>query len=243
MGKVQQQFFPDSSRPEILVDLWFPEGTSFAANEEVTKRVERACAQARGRRPASPPGSAAACRASTCRSTRSSRRPTSRQSIVLPQGPEGARDAARAAAGAAGRGVPRGARPRQAAAQRPAGAVSGAVPRRRPRAAAACARYADEVKAIMRANPNMRGVNDNWNESVKVLRLEVDQDKARALGVTSQAHRAGVAHHHWRHHDRPVPRGRQADRHRAAPAARRAQRDHRPGQRLPADGHRASRSR
>ena len=30
-------------------------------------------------------------------------------------------------------------------------------------------------------------VNDNWNESVKVLRLEVDQSKARALGVTSQA--------------------------------------------------------
>ena len=39
----------------------------------------------------------------------------------------------------------------------------------------------------MRANPNTRGVNDNWNEAVKVLRLEVDQDKARALGVTSQA--------------------------------------------------------
>jgi multidrug efflux pump subunit AcrB len=33
----------------------------------------------------------------------------------------------------------------------------------------------------------MRGVNDNWNEAIKVLRLEVDQDKARALGVTSQA--------------------------------------------------------
>jgi len=46
---------------------------------------------------------------------------------------------------------------------------------------------ADEVKAAMRAEPNMRGVNDNWNESVKVLRLEVDQDKARALGVSSQS--------------------------------------------------------
>jgi multidrug efflux pump len=46
---------------------------------------------------------------------------------------------------------------------------------------------ADEVKAAMRQNPNMRGVNDNWNESVKVLRLEVDQAKARALGVTSQS--------------------------------------------------------
>jgi multidrug efflux pump subunit AcrB len=33
----------------------------------------------------------------------------------------------------------------------------------------------------------MRGVNDNWNESVKVMRLEVDQTKARALGVSSQS--------------------------------------------------------
>ncbi|MGE5330954.1 MAG: efflux RND transporter permease subunit, partial [Nitrospirota bacterium] len=41
MGVVQQQFFPDSNRPEVLVDLWFPEGTSFAGNEEVTRRVEQ----------------------------------------------------------------------------------------------------------------------------------------------------------------------------------------------------------
>ena len=40
MGKVQQQFFPDSSRPEIMLDIWFPEGTSFAANELTAKRVE-----------------------------------------------------------------------------------------------------------------------------------------------------------------------------------------------------------
>jgi multidrug efflux pump subunit AcrB len=48
-------------------------------------------------------------------------------------------------------------------------------------------KVADEVKELMLANPNLRGVNDNWNESVKVLRLEIDQDKARALGVSSQA--------------------------------------------------------
>ena len=40
MGKVQQQFFPDSSRPEILVDIWSPEGTSFTANEAVARRLE-----------------------------------------------------------------------------------------------------------------------------------------------------------------------------------------------------------
>ncbi|HTH80635.1 MAG TPA: efflux RND transporter permease subunit, partial [Ramlibacter sp.] len=48
MGKVQQQFFPDSSRPEIMVDIWFPEGTSFAANEAVTKRVEKRFSQEPG---------------------------------------------------------------------------------------------------------------------------------------------------------------------------------------------------
>jgi len=46
---------------------------------------------------------------------------------------------------------------------------------------------ADEVKAVLRQSTNTRGVNDNWNESIKVMRLEVDQDKARALGVTSQS--------------------------------------------------------
>jgi multidrug efflux pump len=47
--------------------------------------------------------------------------------------------------------------------------------------------WADQAKDVLRANPSMRGVNDNWNEMVKVLSLSIDQDKARALGVTSQA--------------------------------------------------------
>jgi multidrug efflux pump subunit AcrB len=46
--------------------------------------------------------------------------------------------------------------------------------------------WADQAKEILRGDPRMRGVNDNWNEPVKVLRMRVDQDKARALGVTSQ---------------------------------------------------------
>jgi multidrug efflux pump subunit AcrB len=57
----------------------------------------------------------------------------------------------------------------------------------------------------MRANADMRGVNDNWNESVKVLRLEVDQDKARA-GRDQPVHRPGATVMQ-RHHRGPVPRG------------------------------------
>jgi multidrug efflux pump subunit AcrB len=45
---------------------------------------------------------------------------------------------------------------------------------------------ADRVKQAMRDNPNTVGVNDNWNEDVKQLRLTLDQDKARALGVSTQ---------------------------------------------------------
>ena len=128
---------------------------------------------------------------------------------------------------------PRSAGARQAVAERPAGAVSGAVPRRRPGSGARCARYADEVKAIMRANPNLRGVNDNWNESVKALRLDIDQDKARALGVTSQVDRAGGAHRstaattigQYRDGDKLI------DIVLRQPLER-AQRDRRPGQRL-----------
>ena len=39
----------------------------------------------------------------------------------------------------------------------------------------------------MRANTATRGTNDNWNENVKAISLDIDQAKARNLGVTSQS--------------------------------------------------------
>jgi multidrug efflux pump len=75
MGRVQQQFFPDSSRPEILVDLWLPEGSTLHRTR-LAKRFEAAHG-ASPRCSRSPPGSAPACRASTCRWTRSSAPATS----------------------------------------------------------------------------------------------------------------------------------------------------------------------
>jgi multidrug efflux pump len=77
------------------------------------------------------------------------------------------------------------ARAREDAAQRPAGAVSGAVPRAGPEVNVVRV-IADEVKQVMRGNPNAIGVNDNWNESVKVWRLDLDQDRLRALRISSQ---------------------------------------------------------
>ncbi|KAF0814570.1 Nickel and cobalt resistance protein CnrA [Andreprevotia sp. IGB-42] len=44
----------------------------------------------------------------------------------------------------------------------------------------------EQVAAIMRANPHARTVNFDWGEKVKVLRLRVDQDRLRQAGLTSQ---------------------------------------------------------
>lgn len=46
-------------------------------------------------------------------------------------------------------------------------------------------RIAREVKEVVRANPHVRNVNLDWDEPSKVVRLAIDQDRARALGVSS----------------------------------------------------------
>ncbi len=43
--KVPRQFFPQSNRAELLVDLWLPEGSSFAQTEEIAKRMEAVLAE------------------------------------------------------------------------------------------------------------------------------------------------------------------------------------------------------
>lgn len=185
MGKVQQQFFPDSSRPEVLVDLWSAEGTSFAANEEVTKRVE-------ARLMAHPgvTGVTAWVGAGVPRfylpldqifpQTNVSQlivqpkdlatRESLRKELPALMAQEFPEVRSRVKLLPNGPPVPYPVQFR----------VLGPDPQ-------VLRERADEVKAVMRESPNTRGVNDNWNESVKVLRLEIDQDKARALGVTSQS--------------------------------------------------------
>ncbi len=45
---------------------------------------------------------------------------------------------------------------------------------------------ADQVRAVMAQNPKIIDPHLNWGEEVKSIRLEVDQDRARALGLTPQ---------------------------------------------------------
>lgn len=185
MGVVQQQFFPDSNRPEILVDLWFPEGTSYAGNEEVTLRVEKRLMEQPGVATVSGWVGSGVPRFYLPLDQVFPQSNVS-QFIVLAQDLKKREALMRALPALLAQEFPE---VRGRVKLLPNGPpvpypvqfrVVGPDP-------AVLRAHADEVKAVLRASPNMRGVNDNWNESVKVLRLEVDQDKARALGVTSQS--------------------------------------------------------
>ncbi len=47
-------------------------------------------------------------------------------------------------------------------------------------------RIAGEIAAAMRANPELSNVNYDWSELSKAVAIEIDQDKARLLGVSGQ---------------------------------------------------------
>ena len=185
MGRVQQQFFPDSSRPEILVDLWLPEGSSQRETEALARRFEARMGRIEGVASTTTWIGGGVPRFYLPIETLFAQSNLA-QAIVLP------RDLDQ-------RETLRRALPALLATEFPE--VRGRVkllPNGPPVAypvqfrvmgpdAAQVRQHADRVKELLRAAPEMRGVNDNWNEQVKALRLAIDQDKARALGVTSQS--------------------------------------------------------
>ena len=185
MTKVQQQFFPDSSRPEVLMDVWYPEGTSFAANESTTKRIEALLMREPGVENITTWVGSGVPRFYLPLDNIFTQSNVS-QFIILPKDLK-LRESIRIKlpalmaqefpeVRARVKILPNGPPVSYPVQFRVVGGEPLGLRER-----------ADEVKAVLRANPNTRGTNDNWNEFVKVLRLDVDQAKARALGVTSQS--------------------------------------------------------
>jgi multidrug efflux pump subunit AcrB len=185
MGRVQQQFFPDSSRPEVLVDLWFPEGTAFKANEAVTQAVEQRLLKEPGVQTVSTWIGSGVPRFYLPLDQVFPQTNVS-QLIVIPDSLERRESLRLALPAMLAQEFPEA---RARVKLLPNGPpvpypVQFRVVGPDPKVLRA---RADEVKAQMRASASTRGVNDNWNESIKVVRLEVDQAKARSLGVTSQS--------------------------------------------------------
>jgi multidrug efflux pump subunit AcrB len=182
---IPQQFFPASNRPEILVDLWLPEGTSFSQTETQAKRVEAEII-------ADPDiefvttfiGEGAP--RFYLPLDQQLRNPNFAQLLVMPKSLE-QRDPVidkirqrladhypniRYKVDRLFNGPPVG-WPVQ---------IRVIGPDRRE-----VQRIAGEVAQVMRANPLVSTVHNDWLEPVPAFRLEIDQDRARAIGVSSQA--------------------------------------------------------
>jgi multidrug efflux pump len=194
--RVPKQFFPQSNRPELLVDLWLPEGSSFARSERAAKEVEALLA--------SDPDVvhyATYVGAGTPRffllitqqlantnlaeivvmtkDNAARERVRRRLHEELPNHPEFRGRVNRLAVG------PPFEYPLMFR-------VTGDDPAR-------VREIADRLAEVVRKNPRAVDVNDDWHERIPTVTLDLDQEKARALGVSGesiaqalQAHYSGL---------------------------------------------------
>jgi multidrug efflux pump len=181
---IPQQFFPDSTRLELIADLWLPEGSSFAATEAVAQRLE-----ARLAKDADVADYVAYVGAGSprfylpldqqlrninltefmivTRDTAARERLRTRLRAWLAEDfPE-----VRAKVDRLPNGPPVG-WPVQF---RVAGPDAGEV-----------RVLAEKVKELMRGNRYVRNIHDNWHERILTVHDDVDQDKLRLLGITSE---------------------------------------------------------
>ncbi|WP_293766180.1 efflux RND transporter permease subunit [uncultured Aquitalea sp.] len=181
---VAQQFFPSSNRPELMVDMWLPRGTSFAATEREVKKLEALAKQ---------DSNVVSVTSYVGSGSPRFYLPLDQQQqhlnyaqLMVMTRDEHVREQVKArleklfandfplVRGRVTRlenGPPVG-YPVQFRVMGP--------DHDKVRAIAA------KVEAIMRASPDTRHVNIDWGEQVKALRIELDQHKLAALGLSSQ---------------------------------------------------------
>ncbi|MCB1175863.1 MAG: efflux RND transporter permease subunit, partial [Leptospiraceae bacterium] len=181
---VPKQFFPSSSRPELLVDMWLPEGSSFAATEEQVRQLEaRVIGDENVINLVSYVGGGSPRFYLSMRIQQDS---VNYAQVVIMSRDEDAREAVlqrlnhefeqgfptvHARVSRLENGPPLG-YPVQFR-------VVGRDSRR-------LRTIANELIEIMRANPYTRDINTDWKERIQVVRLRIDPDKARALGLNIQ---------------------------------------------------------
>ncbi|MEQ1880522.1 MAG: efflux RND transporter permease subunit [Burkholderiales bacterium] len=182
---VQQQFFPSSNRPELVVDLWLPQGSSFMATETQVKRLEEKLKSdpnvvnfvayvGNGSPRFYLPLDQQLAHVNFAQFVIVTRDNKSRE-VVFAKLERVLGEEFTMLRGRVNRlenGPPVG-YPVQFR-------IMGDD-------IATLRKIAGSVAERMRADPNTQNVHVDWNEQVKTVRLEIDQNKARVIGVNSQA--------------------------------------------------------
>jgi len=182
---IEQQFFPDSNRLEIMVNLWLPEGTAFEETEKQAIKLEQWLAQqpeVAGYASFVGDGAPRFYLSLDQKFVQSNLA----ELIVIPK-TFNDREILRTKLKDHLEGNFPDIRPRITLL--PNGppvtypvqfVVQGPDPR-------VVRVVADKVKEAVASSEYTRGTHDNWNENIKVMKVEVDQARARALGVSSQS--------------------------------------------------------
>jgi multidrug efflux pump subunit AcrB len=187
---IPKQFFPTSNRPEILVDLWLPEGSSFEETQRAAARLEQQLLKdediayvvgfiGEGAPRFYLPLDQQLKNQNFAQLLLMSKSLEARERVLLRVRDALAQDFpnVRSKADRLFNGPPVG----WAAQVRVTGPDRGEV-----------RRLAAEVANVMRATPEVSNVHDDWLEPVPSVALDIDQDRARALGITSQTIRRSL---------------------------------------------------
>jgi multidrug efflux pump len=185
MGLTEKQFFPTSDRAEVMVELWLPEGSSFKATEAQVVRLEKVLAEDKEVKTfvTSVGNSLPRFYLSLQQELF---RPNFSHTLILTDGvPERDRVVARLRTllanefpGVRGRVIrpqlgPPIAYPIQFRVSGPEVQVLKAI--------------GDQVANVVRKHPATLETNTDWGDRSLALQIDVDQDRARALGVSSLA--------------------------------------------------------
>ncbi|MFN3767057.1 MAG: efflux RND transporter permease subunit [Ectopseudomonas guguanensis] len=179
---VPQQFFPNSSRPELVIDLRVKEGASFAATSEQVQRMERLLAKDQDVRFYTAYTGAGAPRFYLSLNPELPN-PGFAQFVVMTKDLE-ARERVHARLMAeADREFPQAwVRVTRLELGPPVGyPVQFRVVGPDTQVVRGIAR---QVEAVMAASPKLRDVQLDWNDPVRTLKVVLDHDKASALGLT-----------------------------------------------------------
>ncbi|WP_028103905.1 efflux RND transporter permease subunit [Pseudoduganella violaceinigra] len=206
---VPQQFFPASDRPEVMVDLWMPEASTFEASEREVRALEQALKADPDIEAVTSFVGEGAPRFYLPLDVQTPNLNLGEMMIMTKGGEARERAVARLRKLLDERFANVRGRVNRLENGPPVGyPVQFRVYGNEP---AKVREIAAKVGAIVRSNPHVRAVNEDWGERVKRVRVDVDQDKARALGVSSvqikaalQASLSGTTVTHYREEDQSI---------------------------------------
>jgi multidrug efflux pump len=184
---VQKQFFPAASRPEVMVDIWLPQGASLKATEREVKRVEALIDKDPGIESWSSYIGNGAPRFFLSLDQQLFA-DNFGQMVIVTKGLKEREEVKNKLEAAFDAADGSWSHLRLRVVRLENGPPVGYPVQFRilGEDLAALRDGAESISTVMRAHPNLRNVNFDWNDRVKSVRVEIDQARARALGVSSQ---------------------------------------------------------